>query len=145
MAIYAKKGKQFDATGKDLIDLGPADWLRYLGVSVSDVQVIDAEVSTVTAAADGGSLLRVDLNNPAGVERVRIRLSRPDLGEDLLDTQPSGDGGWVLNNNEIAQRLVLSPKTVRNLVSNIFSKLQVADRAQAVIRAREAGLGTGSR
>ena len=46
-----------------------------------------------------------------------------------------------LNNIEIAQRLVLSPKTVRNLVSNIFSKLQVADRAQAIIRAREAGLG----
>jgi DNA-binding NarL/FixJ family response regulator len=45
------------------------------------------------------------------------------------------------NNTEIAERLVLSPKTVRNHVSNVFSKLQVADRAQAIIRAREAGLG----
>ncbi|MBA2453548.1 MAG: response regulator transcription factor [Chloroflexia bacterium] len=44
-------------------------------------------------------------------------------------------------NPEIAQRLGLSPKTIRNHVSNIFSKLQVADRAQAIIRAREAGLG----
>lgn len=44
-------------------------------------------------------------------------------------------------NAAIAQRLVLSPKTVRNHVSNIFSKLQVADRAQAIIRARDAGLG----
>jgi DNA-binding NarL/FixJ family response regulator len=44
-------------------------------------------------------------------------------------------------NGEIAQRLRVSPKTVRNHVSNIFSKLQVADRAQAIIRAREAGLG----
>ncbi len=44
-------------------------------------------------------------------------------------------------NPEIAQALVLSMKTVRNHVSNIFSKLQVADRAQAIIRAREAGLG----
>lgn len=43
-------------------------------------------------------------------------------------------------NSEIADRLSLSVKTVRNHVSNIFSKLQVADRAQAVIRAREAGL-----
>jgi copper resistance protein C len=57
---------------------------------------------TVTAAGDGSSLLRVDLNNTTGVERVRIRLSRPDLGEDLLDTQPSGDGGWVLNGNDVA-------------------------------------------
>jgi copper resistance protein C len=57
---------------------------------------------TVTAAADGSSLLRVDLNNSSGVERVRIRLSRPDLGEDLLDTQPSGDGGWVVSGNEVA-------------------------------------------
>jgi len=44
-------------------------------------------------------------------------------------------------NPEIARRLYLSPKTVRNHVSNIFTKLQVADRAQAIIRAREAGLG----
>jgi DNA-binding NarL/FixJ family response regulator len=43
-------------------------------------------------------------------------------------------------NPEIAERLCLSLKTVRNHVSNVFSKLQVADRAQAVIRAREAGL-----
>lgn len=45
------------------------------------------------------------------------------------------------SNTEIATRLVLSPNTVRNYVSNVFSKLQVADRAQAIIRAREAGLG----
>jgi methionine-rich copper-binding protein CopC len=57
---------------------------------------------TVTAADDGSSLLRADLNNTTGVERVRIRLSRPDLGEDLLDTHPSGDGGWILNGNEVA-------------------------------------------
>jgi DNA-binding NarL/FixJ family response regulator len=44
-------------------------------------------------------------------------------------------------NTEIAEQLVLSLKTVRNHVSNIFSKLQVADRAQAILRAREAGLG----
>jgi len=45
------------------------------------------------------------------------------------------------SNQEIAQGLFLSLKTVRNHASNIFLKLQVGDRAQAVIRAREAGLG----
>ena len=45
------------------------------------------------------------------------------------------------NNTEIAQGLTLSSKTVSNHISTIFSKLQVADRVQAIIRAREAGLG----
>jgi DNA-binding NarL/FixJ family response regulator len=44
------------------------------------------------------------------------------------------------SNADIARELSLSPKTVYNYVSNILSKLQVADRAQAIIRAREAGL-----
>lgn len=44
-------------------------------------------------------------------------------------------------NPEIAKRLHLSQKSIRNHVSNIFTKLRVADRAQAIIRAREAGLG----
>jgi DNA-binding NarL/FixJ family response regulator len=45
-----------------------------------------------------------------------------------------------LSNAEIAARLTLSEKTVRNHVSNIFDKLQVADRVQAILRAKEAGL-----
>ncbi len=49
------------------------------------------------------------------------------------------------NNREIADTLYLSPKTVRNHISNIFTKLQVADRSQAIIRAREAGLGQDAR
>jgi DNA-binding NarL/FixJ family response regulator len=44
-------------------------------------------------------------------------------------------------NADIARQLVLSVKTVGNYVSNIYSKLQVADRAQAILRARDAGLG----
>jgi DNA-binding NarL/FixJ family response regulator len=49
------------------------------------------------------------------------------------------------SNATIANQLFLSPKTVRNHVSNIFTKLQVADRAEAIILAREAGIGRSSR
>jgi DNA-binding NarL/FixJ family response regulator len=45
------------------------------------------------------------------------------------------------SNTEIARALIVTPKTVRNHVSNVFTKLQVSDRAQAIVRAREAGLG----
>lgn len=44
-------------------------------------------------------------------------------------------------NGEIARQLAVSVKTVRNHSSNIFAKLQVAHRAQAIVKAREAGLG----
>jgi DNA-binding NarL/FixJ family response regulator len=46
-----------------------------------------------------------------------------------------------LNNTAIAAQLALAPKTVRNHISNILTKLHVSDRAQAIIRARTAGLG----
>jgi DNA-binding NarL/FixJ family response regulator len=46
------------------------------------------------------------------------------------------------SNPAIAARLHLSPKTVRNHVSSILAKLHVADRRQAMLRAREAGLGS---
>ena len=47
----------------------------------------------------------------------------------------------AMPNSMIATRLSLSPKTVANHLSSIFTKLQVADRAQAILRARDAGLG----
>jgi DNA-binding NarL/FixJ family response regulator len=46
-----------------------------------------------------------------------------------------------LNNAAIASRLGLAPNTVSNHISNIFAKLQVASRAEAIVRARSAGLG----
>ena len=49
------------------------------------------------------------------------------------------------SNTAIAHRLHLSQKTIRNNVSNILAKLQIADRAQAIVRARDAGLGLQSR
>jgi DNA-binding NarL/FixJ family response regulator len=49
-----------------------------------------------------------------------------------------------LSNTQIASQLHISGKTVGNHISNIFNKLQVADRAQAIVKAREAGLGRAS-
>ena len=46
-----------------------------------------------------------------------------------------------LTNAAIAEKLILSPKTIRNNVSNIFKQLQVANRGEAIVKAREAGLG----
>lgn len=46
-----------------------------------------------------------------------------------------------VGNSEIAENLGITQKTVRNHVSNIFNKLQVTDRVQAALRAREAGMG----
>jgi DNA-binding NarL/FixJ family response regulator len=63
----------------------------------------------------------------------------PQLSErerEVLDLISRGHSNAV-----IAERLVLSPKTVRNHVSHVFAKLQVADRAQAIITARDAGFG----
>jgi len=74
----------------------------------------------------------------AGVRPAAPRLF-PELTEretEILGLIARGRG-----NPEIAEQLSLSLKTVQNHVSNILSKLQVADRAQAVIRAREAGFG----
>ena len=47
--------------------------------------------------------------------------------------------GW--SNQQIAAQLDLSIKTVRNHVSSVFTKIQVVDRAQAIVKAREAGIG----
>lgn len=69
----------------------------------------------------------------------RAPLPFPELTErerEVLDRIASGQ-----NNTAIAEALSLSPKTVRNHISNVFNKLQVADRAQAIVRAREAGMG----
>jgi DNA-binding NarL/FixJ family response regulator len=63
----------------------------------------------------------------------------PELTERELETLELLAQG--LTNPAIAERLSLSVKTVRNRVSDIFSKLHVSDRAGAILKARDAGLG----
>jgi DNA-binding NarL/FixJ family response regulator len=64
----------------------------------------------------------------------------PELTERELEVLELIAQGY--NNATIARELSITVKTVRNHVSNILNKLQVVDRAQAIIRAREAGFGT---
>jgi DNA-binding NarL/FixJ family response regulator len=67
----------------------------------------------------------------------------PELTErerEILDMVAAGR-----SNSDITAELVLAPKTVRNHVSSIFSKLQVRDRSEAIVRAREAGMGGDDR
>jgi DNA-binding NarL/FixJ family response regulator len=74
-----------------------------------------------------------------GEPRTAAAQAFPNLTErehEILSLMAAG-----YTNTAIASRLYLSPKTVRNYVSNIFTKLQVSDRPQAIVRAREAGLG----
>ena len=73
----------------------------------------------------------------AGPRRAASRFPELTVRErEILDLVARG-----LDNTSVSRRLALSPKTVRNHLSNMFTKLQVADRSQAIVRARDAGLG----
>lgn len=71
-----------------------------------------------------------------GAAAVRPFPSLTDREVEVLDQVARG-----LDNTTIARRLYLSEKTVRNYVSGIFTKLAASSRAEAVVMAREAGLG----
>jgi DNA-binding NarL/FixJ family response regulator len=75
----------------------------------------------------------------ANMQPILPQAAFPDLTE--REREILGLIALGKSNAEIAEDLVLSPKTVSNHVSNIFSKLQVVDRAQAVLRAKQAGWG----
>ena len=77
------------------------------------------------------------LDGSAAEPRPFPELSDREL--EVLDLIAAG-----VRNADIARRLFLSPNTVRNHITNIFAKLHVEDRSQAIVRAREAGLGRGS-
>ncbi|MDX1435229.1 MAG: response regulator transcription factor [Anaerolineales bacterium] len=75
----------------------------------------------------------------AGSRAARPQEAFPDLTErerEILNLIARGE-----SNPAISERLGISLKTVRNHVANIYNKLQVADRVQAALRARDAGLG----
>lgn len=100
---------------------------------------------TVTAVAAGQALFGPAIASRltrffqrGGVQSAAV-LPFPELTErerEVLSLIAQG-----LGNGEIATQLQISAKTVSNHISNIFQKLQVGDRAQAIVKAREAGIG----
>jgi DNA-binding NarL/FixJ family response regulator len=113
------------------------------GYMVKGMRSADA-IRAIRAVAEGEAIF-----SPAIAGRLVSMLAetrqraRPDAFPELtererqtLDLMAQGH-----KNAAIAERLHLSPKTVRNYVTSIFDKLELADRSQAIITAREAGLG----
>jgi DNA-binding NarL/FixJ family response regulator len=103
----------------------------------SDQQDIERAIHTVAAGeAVFGSAIAARLISYFDSNRSRPFPELTPREHDVLELLAGG-----LNNQAIADELTLSLKTVRNNVSAIFTKLRVADRAQAMLKARDSGLG----
>lgn len=144
-------------------------WLaeHHPGIRVIMLTMSDDHETALTALRDGASGYLV---KGAGPERVEHALRVAAGGDVVLDhdlalavselaqtRRRNNDGPFPqltereldvleliaqgLDNQTIARRLVLSPKTVRNHVSNVFAKIHASDRAQAIVLARRSGLG----
>jgi DNA-binding NarL/FixJ family response regulator len=108
---------QLDSENHMLLPSEPA-WTRFLD---------EARRFLPRASAPGGAVAGLSLNDLTPRER------------DILERIAQG-----LDNREIAVALGLSEKTVRNHISRVFDKIGAQHRYQAIVRAREAGLGTTS-
>jgi DNA-binding NarL/FixJ family response regulator len=104
-------------------------------------------IRSAIAAIAAGQAVFGDRTADAVVESFRRATAKPDAfprlsnrEREILDLIAAG-----LSNIAIARRLMLSEKTVRNNISMIFAKIQAADRAQAIVIARQAGLGQQTR
>ena len=111
------------------------------GYVLKDMNVEDI-TRAILAVGSGEAIF-----SPAIAERMMSFFSaRPALPVEIFPDLTESERNVLTlmaqgaSNDEIARQLSFSIKTVRNYVSNIFSKLQVADRAQAIVKAREAGL-----
>ena len=121
---------QAGARGYLLKEAAPAEIIAaVLAVSAGQGVFGARIVARITGLLAGGAATRNARPFPELSQRER----------EVLDLLARG-----LTNAAIAHQLFLSPKTIRNHVSNVLTKLQVSDRAQTVARARDAGLGKPS-
>lgn len=102
----------------------------------------DEVIRAIAAVAAGNAIFGPEVARRALAYLTAPRPNEPAFPEltprerEVLDLIASG-----LNNTAIAARLGLALNTVGNHISNIFGKLRVASRAEAIVRARSAGLG----
>ena len=119
----------------DAVRLG-ADGYLVKGASQAEI------MRAVRAVHDGQMILGPSVNRHLReLPRRETEVPFPELAareREILDLVAAG-----LSNGAIAERLFLSPKTVANYLTSVFAKLAVPDRGQAIIRARDAGLGRG--
>lgn len=111
----------------------------YLVKGAAQDEIERAIHAVASGGAVFGSVIAEKINDLLADMRPDARETFDELTArelEVLDLVAAG-----LNNAEIASRLFLSDKTVRNAVSTILSKLAARDRPQVIIRAREAGLG----
>lgn len=119
---------QAGARGYLLKNAAQDDILRAVGSVAAGEAVFGAEVATrVMAFFQSKRPTRMPAPFPELTDRER----------EVLELIARG-----LGNDTIAARLFISGKTLKNHISNIFSKLHLADRAEAIVRAREAGLAS---
>ena len=116
----------------------------YACVAVGNHRSIDELLAGIRAAATGESLI-----SPAIASKVlqRLRASGPSTREDSTASELSDRETQVLrliangkDNAQIAAELHISPKTVKNHISNILMKLQIENRIQAAVFAVRSGL-----
>ena len=111
----------------------------YIPKDAERAQILSAIRATAQGEAVFGASIARRVADFFAAPRSNAGEPFPDLTErenEILELIAQGR-----SNGDIAGRLGIAPKTVRNHVANVFNKLQVADRAQAIVRAREAGLG----
>lgn len=128
------------ARGYLLKDADQAELARAIGAVHHGEAIFSPTIAGRMMNYFGGSPKPVSAANPPSTARVEESLPFPELTDrerEILGLIAQGH-----NNAAIAGRLTLSLKTVQNHVSNILGKLQVADRYEAIVRAREAGLGS---
>jgi DNA-binding NarL/FixJ family response regulator len=120
----------------------PFKHARNLAALIPDAQFVSLESKNHILLEDETAWPRflAEVRRFLGVKVEHVSL--PNVGDlterecELLELIAQG-----LSNDQIAQQLVISPKTVRNHITSIFSKIQVTSRAQAIVQARQAGFG----